>query len=83
MGLPMLSVAQAAARLGISRSKAYELKTRIPHYKIGGKILFDERDLDTFKESCRVLPEEQSSSRAFTQLRPDRLAAAWKKQGAL
>jgi excisionase family DNA binding protein len=52
----MLSVRQAASFLGISASKVYELAAarRIVHFRIGGKILFEEADLRAYRESCRV-----------------------------
>jgi len=52
----MLTVKQSASLLSISASKVYELVAarRISHFKIDGKILFEEADLTAFKESCRV-----------------------------
>jgi len=51
-----MTVSQAAARIGISPSKLYQLVTRkrIAHYRIGGKIVFSEADVAAFLESCRV-----------------------------
>ena len=52
----MLDVKAAASFLGISRSKLYELANRkaIALYRIGGKILFEQADLEAYKRSCRV-----------------------------
>ena len=52
----MLTVKQAATRLGISASKLYQLVSEraVAHYKVGGKLLFGESDLDAYLESCRV-----------------------------
>ena len=52
----MLTIKHAADRLGISPSKMYQLVTRrrVPHYRIGGKILFDESDVEGYKQKCRV-----------------------------
>lgn len=54
--LSMLRIKDAASRLGISPSKMYQLVTRrrVAHYRIDGKILFDESDLDGYKQRCRV-----------------------------
>lgn len=51
-----LSVKAAARRLGISVSKLYQLVSarRIGHYRIGGKILFSEQDVEVFLTGCRV-----------------------------
>ncbi len=81
----MQSVRQAANELGISRSKIYELKGEIGFYRIGGKILFAPEDVESFKQRCKVTAVKKPAvtRSAFTQLRPDRLAEAWKKQGVL
>jgi excisionase family DNA binding protein len=59
-GLNMLTPKQVAERLGISDSLVYEWcdSSLLPHYRFGGKgkrgrIMIDERDLDTFLASCR------------------------------
>jgi excisionase family DNA binding protein len=56
----MLSVKQAAHRLGISRQKLYLMVSRreIPHFKIGSKILFTEADLQAYLAGCRVEPRK-------------------------
>ncbi|HZL38112.1 MAG TPA: helix-turn-helix domain-containing protein [Tepidisphaeraceae bacterium] len=50
------SVKAAAQRLGVSVSKLYQLAAsrKISHYRIGGKILFSEADVDAYLASCRV-----------------------------
>ncbi len=54
--MAMLSVKDFADRLGLSRSKVYHLvkQKRIGHYRVEGKIAFDERDMEEFLEECRV-----------------------------
>ncbi len=54
----MLPVKQAASNLGISASLLYQLVGRraVPHYRIGGKILFDEQELVAYRQGCRVGP---------------------------
>ena len=51
-----MTVAQAAQKIGISRSKLYQLvdARRIVHYRIGGKIVFFEPDIDAYLATCRV-----------------------------
>jgi excisionase family DNA binding protein len=57
----MVSVTQAASRLGLSRSTVYGLAARrvIAHYRMGGKIVFAEADLSAYLESCRVSVEDK------------------------
>jgi len=52
----MLSVKAAARRLGISSSTLYQLvaRRRIAHFRVGGKLLLDELDLNAFRAACRV-----------------------------
>jgi excisionase family DNA binding protein len=52
----MLFVKDVAHRLGLSRSKVYQLvkQKRISHYRVEGKITFDERDVDEFLRECRI-----------------------------
>ena len=65
----MLTLKQAAAYLHISPSKCYVLKRDIPHYRIGGKILFRTSDLDAFLEDCLVpcAVEHRKSNPSVTQ----------------
>src|SRR4051812_15692251 len=52
----MLSVKASASLLSIAPSTLYGMVERreIAHYRIGGKILFEEADLELYKASCRV-----------------------------
>jgi len=52
-----MTVAEAAKRIGISASKLYQLAAAraISHYRVGGKIVFSEADVDAYLESCRVV----------------------------
>jgi excisionase family DNA binding protein len=54
----MLGIKEAAARLEVA-----EITTRrwikdgiLPHYRIGGRIKFDELDIENYKQSRRVEP---------------------------
>lgn len=51
-----MTVAEAAKKIGISSSKLYQLAAArvISHYRVGGKILFSEADVDAYLASCRV-----------------------------
>ena len=56
----MLTIQQAAERLGVSDSLLYELCSTglLPHYRMGrkgkrGRLLIEEADLSTFLASCR------------------------------
>jgi excisionase family DNA binding protein len=51
-----MSVAEAAKKIGISASKLYQLVAArdISHYRVGGKIVFSESDVDAYLASCRV-----------------------------
>jgi excisionase family DNA binding protein len=50
-----LTVREAADRLGISRSKAYDLIAagEVPHYRIGRRVLVDPADVEAFRARCR------------------------------
>jgi excisionase family DNA binding protein len=60
---PMLSVKAAAHRLGISSSTLYQLVARrqIAHFRVGGKVLLDEADLNAFRAACRVAAASSES----------------------
>lgn len=51
-----MTVAEAAKKIGVSCSKLYQLvSTRaIAHYRVGGKIVFSDNDVDAYLASCRV-----------------------------
>jgi excisionase family DNA binding protein len=71
----MLTAKMAAAQLGISSSKLYELaaQRRIAHFRIGGKLLFEQNDLDTFKKAARVETASARIALPPVQRRPLRL----------
>jgi excisionase family DNA binding protein len=54
----LFNVKAGAKRLGISASKLYQMASRrkIPHYRIGGKILFSDEQIQEFLNSCKVQP---------------------------
>jgi len=51
-----MTVNEAAKRIGISASKLYQLvgARRIAHYRVGGKIIFAESDVEAYLATCRV-----------------------------
>jgi excisionase family DNA binding protein len=55
-GRCVVTVAEAAKKIGISSSKLYQLAAAraISHYRIGGKIVFFEADVEAYLASCRV-----------------------------
>ncbi len=90
----MLTVAEAAERVGVSESLIYQWidERRLPHYRLGGKgkrgkIGISPRDLDDFIASLRVEGETASSAPAssdspggtYSELDPQRLQRAWRK----
>ena len=84
----MLTVRQAAQRLAISSSKLYQLaaERKTAHYRLGGKIVFAESDIDAFLLSCGVEPAAAARARTaskgtFQHLNAQRLAVAWRDQG--
>jgi excisionase family DNA binding protein len=60
----MLSVKAAAQRFGVSPSLLYQLVARraIDHYRVGGKIVFAEGDLDAYLVRCRITADRASVS---------------------
>jgi excisionase family DNA binding protein len=58
----MLSVKDAAKRLGISASKLYQLVAArsIAFYRVGGKILFSDEDVTSFLAGCHVAPASRA-----------------------
>src|SRR5262245_21848119 len=89
----MISIKVAGSRMGISRSKLYQLVQRraIAHYRIGGKILFSEEIIEQFLAESLVpkgAAKERASSAApkstgFRMLDGERLRREWRKQGVL
>ena len=51
-----MTVTDASKRIGISRSKLYQLATdrKIAHYRVGGKLIFNEDDIVAFLAGCRI-----------------------------
>ncbi len=51
-----MTIMEAAKKIGISSSKLYQLVSAraISHYRIGGKIVFSDLDVDAYLASCRV-----------------------------
>ena len=52
----LLSVARAAARIGISRFtlRSWIRQARLPHVRLGRRILVDPQDLERFVQANRV-----------------------------
>ena len=55
----MLTLEEAAALLGFSPKTVYNWtsKRTIPHHKLGGRLRFDEHDLESWLARHRVGPE--------------------------
>jgi excisionase family DNA binding protein len=84
----MLTVKQGSQRLGVSLSKMYEIiaRQKIAHYRIEGKIMLSEEDLDSYLKSCRIEAGARTPARSpqvYRHLNPSRLAKAWKERGVL
>ncbi len=82
----MLTVKQSAQKLGVSLSKMYNIidTQRIAYYRIGGKIMLLEEDLDAYLKSCRVEAGGKAPTRTpavYKHLNAARLAKAWQKRG--
>jgi len=67
----VMTVAEAAKRIGVSASKLYQLVAarRIAHYRIDGKIVFSEEDVASYLESCHVSVCAQRTIRRPTYLK--------------
>lgn len=62
----MLTVEEAAVRLGVSKSTVYALvaERKIGHSRRGlgrGRILFSEADIEAYERSCHVAPDQGPS----------------------
>jgi excisionase family DNA binding protein len=69
-GSPLLSVAEAAAYLGMSKDWIYErLRTLIPHIKIGGAVRFRRDDIDRYISSQTIAPMNTKDIRSPVALR--------------
>ena len=67
----MLTIAEVAQELGISRSTLYELvrRKKISHRRVGtgrGRILFSATDVQEYLETCKVERHSLSHSARFT-----------------
>ncbi len=70
----MVSVREAAERLGIAISTLYDLvrQKKIAHHRVGtgrGRILFNEEDLSAYLASCKVEAESLPREFRFTHSR--------------
>ena len=67
---PLLSVAEAATYLGMSKDWVYErLKSLVPHVKIGGSLKFRREDLDRYITSQTIAPMHTRDIRSTVSLR--------------
>jgi excisionase family DNA binding protein len=66
-----MTILEAAKKIGVSSSKLYQLVSAraIAHYRIGGKIIFSDQDLDAYLASCRVGAITPSVTAPRVQLR--------------
>ena len=53
-----LSIREAAIRLGISpfTLRTWLRQRKLPHYKLGRRVVLDPSDVETFFRKCRVEP---------------------------
>ncbi len=73
----MLSIREAALRLGISPDAVYELcrAGRLAHYRLGvhgGRLMIAEPDLAAYLESCRVEAATARPRMTLRHVRPQR-----------
>lgn len=54
--MTLLTAAQVATRLAVSRRMVYDLVAggRLPVVRIGGALRFDPNDIEAFVEACKV-----------------------------
>ncbi len=69
-----MTVAEAAQKIGISASTLYQqvAARKISHYRVGGKIVFSEADVDAYLASCRVAavaPQATAAPRVDVKLK--------------
>ena len=91
-----LTVKEAAPLLGLSPASVYALCTakKLRHRRVGpgeGKIVIPSDAIEEYLARSTVgstagdptapAPEKQKGLKSFANLDPDRLLAAWKKQG--
>jgi|SRR5450759_4146566 len=67
----ILTVEDVSRKLGITKGGVYNLthKKQIPHYKLGGRIYFDVKELDTWirKDKRKTLKELQDEANLAIQ----------------
>jgi excisionase family DNA binding protein len=75
--MKLLTPAQVAARLGVSKALVYQWveEGRLPAYRLGtggrrGRILIDEVDLNAFLATCRSGAQAANPGVRFTHRRP-------------
>lgn len=67
---PLLSVAETAIYLGMSKDWVYErLRTLIPHVKVGGALRFRKEDVDRYISSRTISPKNIGDIRSAISLR--------------
>jgi excisionase family DNA binding protein len=66
-----MTVTEASKRIGISPSTLYQLVAarKIPHYRVGGKIIFQEEDIASFLAGCRVAASSGEAARPMPRLK--------------
>lgn len=67
----LMTTTEAAAFLGYKRSYLYKLMMRraVPYYKPSGKLcFFDREELDAWKRSCRIMPQDEIDEQAARYL---------------
>jgi excisionase family DNA binding protein len=66
-----MTVSEASRRIGISRSKLYQLVAarKITHYRVGGKIIFHEDNLIAFLDASRIAAAQTSVSDILPRLK--------------
>lgn len=64
-----MTVSETAERVGISKSKVYQLvrARRLGHYRVGAKIIIEEADVAAYLARCRVSPVGPASSTSRPQ----------------
>lgn len=75
--MALLTVREAAARLGLSPDAVYELcrAGKLAHYRLGvhgGRLMVAEADLAAYLESCRVESATSKPRMTLRHVRPQR-----------
>ena len=55
-GSRLMSIKEAALKLGVSHYtvRAWIFQRKLPHYKLGRRVLLDSNDIEQYIRSCRV-----------------------------